>query len=209
MSVFESVMRVDARDPLGRAPEQSRSAARSPGEVEEFDRVVDAYQARVYGFVRRMVATDEEAQDATQEVFVRAFQGFARFDGRCSLRTWLFRIAHNYCVDLGRRRAGAAPEVRIDSSGADGSVWEFADQRWHPEDRVLSLELAEVVEEGLRTMSEKLRSVLLLHDREELTYDEIAEAVGIPIGTVKSRLFLARAHLQGHIRKYQAAREER
>ncbi|MCE9558900.1 MAG: sigma-70 family RNA polymerase sigma factor [Armatimonadetes bacterium] len=66
---------------------------------EAFGQLVDAYQSRVLGFVRGMVHNSEEALDITQEVFIKAFQAFGRFDGRSSLRTWLFRIAYNLCVD--------------------------------------------------------------------------------------------------------------
>src|SRR5438132_828895 len=77
-------------------------------DAEAFGRIVDAYQHRVYGFVKRMVSDVEEAADVSQEVFIRAYQAFARFDGRSSLRTWLFRIAYNLCVDRARR-ADRAP----------------------------------------------------------------------------------------------------
>jgi RNA polymerase sigma-70 factor (ECF subfamily) len=73
---------------------------------------------------------------------------------------------------------------------------EVADSRWEPEQLILDQELQDALEEGIRTMSEKLRTVLLLHDREDTPYEEIAQILGVPIGTVKSRLFLARAHLQ-------------
>jgi RNA polymerase sigma-70 factor, ECF subfamily len=72
-------------------------------DFEAFGKLVDAYQNRVFGFVRRMVPNPEEASDITQEVFIRAFQSFHRFDGRCSVRTWLFRIAYNLCIDRARK----------------------------------------------------------------------------------------------------------
>ena len=79
---------------------------------------------------------------------------------------------------------------------------EISDERWQPERIVLDDELRGAIELGIESMSEKLRAVLLLHDREELPYDEIASALGIPVGTVKSRLFLARAHLQAAVKTY-------
>ncbi len=120
-------------------------------DYEAFGKFVDAYQNRVFGFVRRMVNSQEDAADITQEVFIKAFQNIARFDAR---------------------------SIAMDS------------------------ELYAAVDEGIKSMSEKLRSVLLLHDREDLPYDEIASLLKVPVGTVKSRLFLARAHLQGVIQAY-------
>lgn len=168
---------------------------------EAFGKIVDAYQHRVFGFVRRMVPDAEEASDISQEVFIRAYQGLVRFDGRSSLRTWLFRIAYNLCVDRARKVDRTPPESRIDAAEEDQPM-EFPDSRWDPESLVMSDELFAVVEAAIGTMSDKLRSVLLLHDREDLAYEEIAQALELPVGTVKSRLFLARAHLQQALNGY-------
>ena len=163
---------------------------------EAFAKIVDAYQNRVYGFVRRMVPNPDEAADIAQEVFIRAYQSFARFDARSSLRTWLFRIAYNLCIDRARRLKRTPDEASLDVMGEDDAVYEVPDARWDPETLVLDGELRAVVDRGLAEMSDKLRTVLLLHDKEDFAYDEIAQTLDVPIGTVKSRLFLARAHLQ-------------
>jgi RNA polymerase sigma-70 factor (ECF subfamily) len=171
-------------------------------DAEAFGKIVDAYQNRVYGFVKRMVRDPEDAADVAQEVFIRAFQAFGRFDGRSSLRTWLFRIAHNLCIDRARRNDRSPIEASLDARDDEDGAWEISDARWAPEQLVLNAELYEQVEKALAAMSEKLRTVLLLHDREDFAYDEIAETLNLPIGTVKSRLFLARAHLQKHLSVY-------
>ncbi len=163
---------------------------------------MDAYQHRVFGFVRRMVPDLEEASDISQEVFIRAYQGLARFDGRSSLRTWLFRIAYNLCVDRARKVDRTPQESRIEAVSEEEQPMEFPDSRWDPETIVMNDELFAIVEAGIATMSEKLRSVLLLHDREDLAYEEIAQTLDLPVGTVKSRLFLARAHLQQALNGY-------
>jgi RNA polymerase sigma-70 factor (ECF subfamily) len=171
-------------------------------DAEAFGKLVDAYQHRVFGFVRRMLVDQEEAADVAQEVFIKAYQGFARFDGRSSVRTWLFRIAYNLCVDRARRAERTPPESRIEALAEDEQPLELPDYRWDPQALAMNEELASLVEQGVGSMSEKLRSVLLLHDREDLAYDEIARALDLPIGTVKSRLFLARAHLQQALGAY-------
>jgi len=173
-------------------------------DAEAFGRIVDAYQHRVFGFVRRMVSDAEEASDVAQEVFIKAYQAFGKFDGRSSLRTWLFRIAYNLCVDRARRADRHPVEARIDANVEDDTPIDVADTRWNPESVVLDDELATVVESGLHTMSDKLKTVLLLHDREDMAYEEIAQTLNLPIGTVKSRLFLARAHLQLALKGYLA-----
>ena len=175
------------------------------GDPEAFGRFVDLYQARVMGFVRRMVANTADAEDVAQETFLRAFQSFGRFDGRSSVRTWLFRIAHNLCIDRARRLDRRVQEAAL-VDGEDESAIDVADERWQPDRILLDDELREAVERGIETMSEKLRAVLLLHDREEMPYEEIGAALEIPVGTVKSRLFLARAHLQKAVRTYMEER---
>ena len=171
-------------------------------DMDAFGKLVDAYQNRVFGFVRRMVPNAEEASDITQDVFVRAFQSFGRFDARSSVRTWLFRIAYNLCIDRARKAERSVSEVGMNLSPESDEQVDVADNRWQPEMIAIDLELQQAVEDGIRTMSEKLRTVLLLHDREDTPYEEIAKIVGVPVGTVKSRLFLARAHLQNVLRNY-------
>jgi RNA polymerase sigma-70 factor (ECF subfamily) len=170
-------------------------------DYEAFGKFVDAYQNRVFGFVRRMVNSQEDAADITQEVFIKAFQNIARFDARSSVRTWLFRIAYHLCVDRSRKVDRTPVHLAL-SGHEEGEEIELADVRWQPDTIAMDSELYAAVDEGIKSMSEKLRSVLLLHDREDLPYDEIASLLKVPVGTVKSRLFLARAHLQGVIQAY-------
>jgi RNA polymerase sigma-70 factor (ECF subfamily) len=170
-------------------------------DFEAFGKLVDAYQNRVFGFVRRMAPNVEDAADITQEVFIRAYTNFARFDGRCSVRTWLFRIAYHLCIDRARKiERTPSPLALTDSE--EGDEMEISDSRWEPERLMIDEELMCIVEAGIRSMSEKLRTVLLLHDKEDMAYEEIAQTLDVPVGTVKSRLFLARAHLQNVVRGY-------
>jgi RNA polymerase sigma-70 factor (ECF subfamily) len=196
------VDRLAANRKLDLAAEQALVAQCRRQDYEAFSKIVDAYQARVYGFVRRMVRNEEEAMDVTQEVFIKAFRHMDRFDGRSSLRTWLFRIAHNLCIDRARKHDRGLSVTSLEPTLIDDDPIEFADARWDPERIALAEELGGVVEHAISTMSEKLRMVLLLHDKEDMGYDEIARTVDVPVGTVKSRLFLARAHLQLHLSQY-------
>jgi RNA polymerase sigma-70 factor, ECF subfamily len=88
-------------------------------------------------------------------------------------------------------------------AGPDGEEWiEVPDDRWEPERLAMEGELADAVERAISTMSPKLRSVLLMHDKDDASYEEIAQALELPVGTVKSRLFLARNHMQNELRRY-------
>lgn len=171
-------------------------------DAEAFGKIVDAYQNRLFGFVRRMVKDGEDASDIAQETFVRAFQGIHRFDGRSSIRTWLFRIAYNLCIDRARKAGRTPSETSLDTSFEDDERIDVPDSRWDPQKMILGDEFRAVLERGIGTMSEKLKSVLMLHDQHDMAYEEIAKILNVPIGTVKSRLFLARAHLQNAVRTY-------
>jgi RNA polymerase sigma-70 factor (ECF subfamily) len=164
-------------------------------DTEAFRWLVLRYQARVYNFVRRMVSDVDDAEDVTQEVFVKAFKNIQRYDGRASLATWLFKIAANLCVDRARRRKRRGDSISLDESVAQATLVP-ADTRWNPEQLAVASEMRAAIEATVEGMSDKLKPVLLLHDMEGMDYQEIAETLGIPLGTVKSRLFLARGHLQ-------------
>ncbi len=203
MALFAGATRLANQDRLEPSAEIALIEQCRRQNFEAFGKIVDAYQSRILGFVRRMVSSSEEAEDITQEVFVRAYQGMARFDGRASLRTWLFRIAHNLCVDAARKRGRTHQEVSL-SDGPDEDGYDVPDSRWNPETITLDAELVQVVEAAVAGMSEKLRTILLLHDREELGYEELSQMLNIPIGTVKSRLFLARNQILKAIQEYQS-----
>ncbi len=171
-------------------------------DFEAFGKIVDAYQSRVHGFVRRMIRNEEESLDVTQEVFIKAFQAMEGFDGRSSLRSWLFKIAYNLCIDRSRRTKRSPKTFSYEPNEEGDDPMEFADGRWNPENTILGDELYDIVNKAVDSMSEKLRTVLVLHDKEDMGYEEIAQAMDIPVGTVKSRLFLARAHVQEYVGRY-------
>jgi RNA polymerase sigma-70 factor (ECF subfamily) len=202
MQACAGTLRLNTPKQLDEASEKALIERCRRNDYEAFGRFLDAYQNRVYGFVRRMVPSLDEAEDLTQEVFIRAFQHFGTFDSRCSVKTWLFRIANNLCIDRARRLDRIPAHTDYYPSAEDEEAIEIADVRWQPEMIALDEELARLVEHGISTMSEKLRGVLLLHDREDMAYEEIAGTLNIPVGTVKSRLFLARAHLQNVLTEY-------
>jgi RNA polymerase sigma-70 factor (ECF subfamily) len=164
-------------------------------DTEAFRWLILRYQSRVYNFVRRMVSNVDDAEDVTQEVFVKAFKSIRRYDGRASFATWLFKIAANLCVDRARRRKRRGDTVSLDIGIAQATLVP-ADNRWNPEQLAVAGEMRNAIEAAIGQMSDRLKPVLLLHDVEGMDYQEIAETLGIPLGTVKSRLFLARCHLQ-------------
>ncbi len=171
-----------------------------------FEQIMNMYADRLYNYILRMVGNATDAEDLVQETFLRAYQGLPTFDGRASLGTWLYRIATNLCIDHQRKRARRVSTVSYSAQeDEDGEMteWDFPDlQTPNPLDAALNRELEQVVETAIANLSPKLKTVLLLYDVEELSYEEIARVLNIPIGTVKSRLNHARAQIQKQVAAY-------
>src|SRR5690349_1920633 len=116
MSFVSGVTRLQAPERFDAAMEQALVDQCKRQDYQAFSKIVDAYQARILGFARRLLRSEEEALDVTQEVFIKAFQALHRFDGRSSLRTWLFKIAYNLCVDRSRRADRSIKSTSFESS---------------------------------------------------------------------------------------------
>ncbi|MDQ2686841.1 MAG: sigma-70 family RNA polymerase sigma factor [Armatimonadota bacterium] len=175
-----------------------------------FNEVLERYKTKVYNYLLRMMGNAADAEDLTQEVFVRLYTSLDSFRSQASLNTWLFRIAGNLCIDHFRRAkkhraiAFSLDEPR-DAEGAEaggGKTYEVPDTTYEPHRVAEQAETAQQIQQALGQLPEKLRAVLILHDIEGLPYEEIAQIVGCPLGTVKSRLFNARLQLRQRLTSY-------
>ena len=170
-----------------------------------FNEIVLRYKGKVYNFIHRMIPSAQDAEDLTQETFVRAYMSIRSFQSRASLNTWLFRIATNQCIDYGRRSKksqGLVTSLSGDDSEESEGDREIPDVEFDPQRLLLNKELGSHINRALAALPEKLRIVVLLYDIEGLPYDEIASIAGCPLGTVKSRLFNARSALRQALSPY-------
>lgn len=171
-----------------------------------FNEIVARYKNKVYNYVCRMVGSGADAEDLTQDTFVRAYMNLNSFQSRASLNTWLYRIATNICIDYSRKtRKTLALTTSLrqeDYEDDSNSERDVPDERFNPQAVFLNKELGAQLDSALSALPEKLRTVVLLHDIEGLAYDEIASIVDCPLGTVKSRLFNARASLREKLAPY-------
>lgn len=175
-------------------------------DLAAFNEIVARYQDKVLNYISRMVGPAADAEDLAQETFVRAYANIGLFQSRSSLQTWLFRIATNLCIDHARRAAKRRFLLRsLKRDGSETSeevIAEVPDTRLGPEPLLLNQEFGEVLNRALAELPAKLRTVILLFDVEGLPYEEIAQIAGCPLGTVKSRLFNARAALRQKLAPY-------
>jgi RNA polymerase sigma-70 factor (ECF subfamily) len=174
------------------------------GEFAAFGQLIEKYQNRLFNSLMRMVNNYDDAQELTQETFVRALQGIRKFRGNSGFYTWLFRIGMNLAINFHRRRKTVKFTSLQTSSEhvgqqADGLLNLIDSEAPSPEDRVQGKEEHQRVLEALDELEPPARAVVVLRDIEEFDYAEIAAILEIPIGTVKSRLARARMSIRAKL----------
>lgn len=172
-----------------------------------FNELVVAYERRVFALVFRMIGRREEAEDLAQEVFVQVFKAIDQFRGESKLSTWIFRIAVNLCKNrakyLSRRRSGEQDDVHemADRMSGDGGKGVTVGDIARPDEMLEGVQLERIVKRAIAEVDADFREVLILRDVEDMSYDEIAQVTGLAEGTVKSRIFRARAQLRALVEK--------
>lgn len=168
-----------------------------------FEGLVQEYKNRIFSYVCRLTNDSPDAEDITQEVFIRAYQSMHAFRRDAAVDTWLYRIATNLVIDRYRRARRAPQTVPVVEDGDDG-VREIpcVSRDSDPQASVQLTELQRQVQKAIHSLPTKLRAVVVLHDMEGLSYEEVAQSIGCPVGTVKSRLFNARLLLRRKLQHY-------
>ena len=162
----------------------------------DFDEVYERFRRPVWRLARRLTEDEEEALDTSQEIFLRVWKGLAGFRGDSKLSTWVFQIAWNH-LRAHRRKMGRQLHVVQEASDDDRDpVANAPDKAADPERRAAAAETLDLVESAVRELPEHYRTVLWLRDGEDLSYEEIARVLDVPIGTVRSRLARARGILR-------------
>jgi len=171
------------------------SAAR--GDRRAFARLVEENKRSVYGLCLRLLSDPEEAKDAAQEAFTRAYASLESYDLEQAFAPWVLRIARNHCLDLLRRRLPARARVELDSQEEDGPHRELADTTSEPaDDAIQKAQTRVALERAVAALPPNYREVVHLFHVEQLSYKEIATTMGIPLGTVMTWLHRARAQLR-------------
>lgn len=167
------------------------------GDQDAFGEIVEIYKDRIFSLCFRMLGNRHEAEDIAQEAFVRAYMNIESFQINRKFSTWLYRIATNLCIDRIRKKK---PDYFLDAeiSGTEGLTLYSqlpADER-SPEDEVETLELQETIQREILQLPEKYRSIILLRYMDDLSLNEIAEMLEMPLGTVKTRVHRGREALR-------------
>src|ERR1700687_2918622 len=167
------------------------------GEEEIFELLVRRYQPRILSHVARMIGNREDALDLSQEIFVKVFQALDRYNPEFKFSTWLFRIAGNAAIDhLRKRRLRTIPLEPSDSEGQRVSSPEYRNLGPDPYATLRNAERGDAIASAIQSLPQEFRELIALRHFTGLSYEEIAEIKGMPLGTVKNKLFRARAVLK-------------
>ena len=197
-NVSQEVLKIKpVRDPSDAEDIVKVEALRSGEDLGAFEFLFDKYRERVYRVAYRFVRNREDALEVTQDVFLRVYTGISKFKTDSKFFTWLYRIAVNRAIDFTRsRKSKGMTDLDAQALEAAGKPPPGRSPVPDPREIAEERELTERLEEAVGQLSEKHRTVFLLHAAENLSYREIAQVMGSSIGTVMSRLFYARKKLQ-------------
>ena len=176
------------------------------GDQEAFRQLVERYQGAVYNLAYRMLGEHGDVDDCVQEIFMRAFRGLKEFRGDSSLKTWIYRIATNTCLNyLDRNKRQPSVDsldepLGLDSQDTRGD--QLASQQRSPEELLAGIELEEAIQETLNHLPPDFRTALVLRDVEGMSYEEVSQLTGVTLGTVKSRIARARSMAMRKLREY-------
>lgn len=172
------------------------------GDKAAFELLVAKYHRKIIRLVSRLVRDSAEVEDVTQEAFIKAYRALPQFRGESAFYTWLYRIAvntaKNHLATQGRR----AP-TSTEANAEEAETFAEADQLRDintPESMLMSKQIAQTVNSAMEALPDELRTAITLREIEGLSYEEIAEAMGCPIGTVRSRIFRAREAIASRLR---------
>lgn len=165
------------------------------GNINDFEKLVTAYEKNVYNLALRMVGDPDDAADITQETFIKAYRALGSFRGDSKFSSWIYRIASNVCLDFLRSRSRRAQvPLSFENEDEEGEI-ELPDMSQNPEKVLMKKLSMEAVRRGMEKLPPKQRQILVLRELCGLSYAELAQTLSVEEGTVKSRIFRARKRL--------------
>ena len=193
--------------PPGEADLVARAQA---GDLAAFETIVARYEHRIFRLVRQMLGDSADAEDVLQETFIKVYTKLGQFQQQSRLYTWMVRIAVNQALMKLRQRRGQTVSLDEDIETPAGSTpRDISDSHPNPEEQYQALETAELLQRGLQSLSLPYRLVFQLRDIDELSTEETAEALGLTVSAVKSRLLRARLQLRERLSRHLRAQGAR
>jgi RNA polymerase sigma-70 factor (ECF subfamily) len=171
------------------------------GDDLAFKRLMGKYHDAIFNFIHRMIRDREQVEDLTQEAFIKAFSSLKSFNEEYAFSTWLYKIATNNCIDYIRKRKLQMYSIDKPIEAKDSDyTFELPDDTYQADKEIITGQRALLLRNAIEQLPEKYRRVIVLRHTEEKSYEEIAQALDLPIGTVKAHIFRARELLYKQLR---------
>jgi RNA polymerase sigma-70 factor (ECF subfamily) len=172
------------------------------GDEKAYESLLNKYRNLVFSIMLKMVRNKQEAEDLTQEAFMKAFTSLATFNDEFAFSTWLMKIASNNCIDFLRKRKLRTYSIHEPVQYKDEKIEiDIPDHDPTPEKTLIQSERNRMIEETIQALPERYRYVIILRHKEEKSYEEIAEIMNLPLGTVKAQIFRAREILNKNLKE--------
>lgn len=165
------------------------------GDCDAFEKLVYEHEKLVYNLALRLLGNEQDAQDAFQEAFIKAWTGLSSFRGESKFSVWLYRLASNVCMDMLRHRKNETLSLTVTDSSGEECILDVSDPTPGPHELLENRESMEQLSKAIKALPEDHRKILMLREEAGLSYEEIASLLGLDLGTVKSRIFRARKKL--------------
>ena len=174
------------------------------GDTRAFDQLVDKHRGGLRRHIYRLLNKPAEIDDLVQDCFVKAYRNLDRYDPQYAFSTWLYRIATNHTIDFLRKRRLKTFSIDRPVATKDGEMqMELPDWSNRPDGRMVDVQRNAILDRAIEALPEKYHRVIVMRHKQEMAYEEIAEALDVPLGTVKAHIFRARALL------YKALKDQR
>ncbi|MEW5799376.1 MAG: sigma-70 family RNA polymerase sigma factor [Bacteroidota bacterium] len=185
-----------------RAEDSRLIKAALKGEQTAYRSIMKKYHDQVYNLLYRMIHEKDEVEDLTQEAFIKAFQSLHNFNEEFAFSTWLYKIATNNCIDYIRKKKLATFSIDKPIESKDSEyTFEIPDSTYEPDKTMIARQRSKVLEDAVNSLPEKYRVVILMRHTEDKDYQEIADELNLPLGTVKAHIFRAREILYKRLKK--------
>ncbi len=180
-----------------KVPDQQLIAGALKGNQEAYELLLVRHRKAIFHVVTKIVHNKEEAQDLVQETFMKAFKALASYRSEYKFSTWLYKIAANCAIDFVRKKRIEALSLDRPVETKDGQVEiELPDRTWDPERDLVRKQKLRSIDEAIESLPNKYREVIIYRHKDDMSYEEIADILGTPVGTVKARIFRARELLK-------------
>ena len=171
------------------------------GEQGAFDKLMTKYYQHIYNLIYKMIFRKEDVEDLTQEAFIKAFNSLENFDKQFAFSTWLYKIATNNCIDYLRKKKLSTFSIDKEISSEDSDYkFEIPDTNYVPDNNIMQEERKKIIDEAIESLPEKYKRVIVLRHKKDMEYEEIAQKLDLPLGTVKAHIFRGRELLNKYLK---------